>query len=95
MECLVTTTLDSTEEDATLKLTIQGATETTFGTAVDLASSAAIVEDSLAAGYIIRVRMPALDTMYQFIRGYLTVGTHNFTSGAVKVYMLETPVVDL
>jgi S-adenosylmethionine hydrolase len=94
MECLVTTTLDSTEEDATLTLSIQGDSDTAFGTVVTLASSDAVAEASLAAGYVIRVRVPALATAYRYLRGYLTVGTHNFTSGAVKVYFVQTPFIE-
>jgi hypothetical protein len=77
-----------------LTFSIQGDSDAAFGTVVTLASSAAIAEASLAAGYVIRVRMPALATGYRYIRGYMTVGTHNFTTGAVKVYMLKTPFIE-
>jgi hypothetical protein len=90
LELLVTTTLDSTEEDATLTFSIQGDSSSAFGSATTLVSTAAIAEASLAAGYTMRLRMP-IDAGYQYLRGYMTVGTHNFTSGAVKVYMIQTP----
>jgi hypothetical protein len=90
MELLVTTVLDSTEEDATLTFSIQGDSSNAFGSAVTLVSTAAIPEATLAAGYVMRLRVP-IEQGYQYLRGYMTVGTHNFTSGAVKVYMIQTP----
>jgi len=89
LSILVTTTLDSSGEAATLTATLES------DSAVGLDSSAtvhwtsgSIAEASLAAGYWVAKGIPIPPGAYERYLGLrFTVGTENFTSGAVKAWL--------
>jgi hypothetical protein len=95
-ECLfvhfqVTTVLDSAGEAATLTLGLRTDGDTAFGSPTTLLSSPAIAEASLAAGYTYTFPLKGLK-LERMIDVYMTVGTENFTSGNVRVWVSPEPL---
>lgn len=88
-EARVDTLFDSSGEAATLTIAIQGSATEAFSTAVDLAATGAIAEASLTAGAVFRIIVPA-GTAYQYLRGYYTTGTEDFTAGKIDLYPVFT-----
>lgn len=91
----ITTAADSTEEDATMQIAVVSATDAALsgsGSLTVLASTAAIAEATLVAGY--RFLMPAIP--FPVVQRYLglryVIGTHALTSGNITAgLVLDVP----
>ena len=88
--CMVNTTFDSTEEDATLTVVLETDDNEAFGSATTLWTSATIAEATLVAGYKILER--ELGDYEGFLERYIRLtyrcGTHAMTSGKVDAYIV-------
>jgi hypothetical protein len=89
---LVTTTLDSSGEAATLDVTVESSADTSNGTPTVHLTLAQVAEATLAAGYWIAKGVPLPPGDYKrYICANYTVGTENFTSGKVSAWLSDTP----
>lgn len=88
--CMVNTTFDSTEEDATLTVVLETDDDEAFGSATTLWTSATIAEATLVAGYKLLER--ELGDYEGFLERYVRLtyqcGTHAMTSGKVDAYIV-------
>lgn len=89
LSILVSTTLDSSGEAATLTATLESDSAVGLDSApVVHWTSGSIAEASLAAGYWVAKGIPIPPGAYKRYLGLrFTVGTENFTSGAVKAWV--------
>ncbi len=90
LHVLVTTTLDSSGEAATLTVTLESDDAAALNTSatVHLTVASAVAEATLAAGYWIAKGIPIPPGDYQRYLGVrYTVGTENFTSGKVSAWL--------
>lgn len=90
---LVTTTLDSAGEAATLTATLESSADTSNGSPTVHWSSGSVAEASLAAGYWVAKGVPIPPGDYKrYLCVNYTVGTENFTSGKVSAWLSPTPM---
>lgn len=89
LHVVVSTTLDSAGEAATLTVTLESDSAAGLdSSATTHWSSGSIAEASLVAGYWIAKGVPLPPGNYERYLGLrYTVGTENFTSGAVKAWV--------
>jgi len=91
----VGTALNSTEDDATLTISLQSDSASDFSTESTLkthVSSGAIAEASCTGNTIVwKTRVPP--GLQRYLRLYYTVGTHNFISGTIDAFL--TPDVPI
>ena len=98
LEVICTTTADSANDTATVVVSIQADSTSSFGSPVTLASSGsfAIGSAELTAGGRILVPFPynaaAAD---KYIRGYFTVGTQDLSAGKFTVDIVTNPARNL
>lgn len=86
LETLVTTTLDSSGEAATLVIKLQTDSDEAFGTPTDLYASPTIAEATLVAGYRpVRIALPQVTERY--LRVYYDNGTEVFTTGNISAWL--------
>lgn len=88
--CVVNTTFDSTEEDATVTTVLETDDDEAFGSAKALWTSAAVAEATLVAGYKI-CEFELADfagSLEQYIRLTYQCGTHAMTAGKVDAYIV-------
>lgn len=89
---LVTTTLDSSGEAATLTASLESSADTSNGTPTVHWTSAAVAEATLAAGYWVAKGIPVPPGDYKrYACVNYTVGTENFTSGKVSAWLSPIP----
>lgn len=88
--CMVNTTFDSTEEDATLTVVLQTDDDEAFGSATTLWTSATIAEATLVAGYKILERELGdyEGKLERYLRLTYQCGTHAMTAGKVDAYIV-------
>lgn len=91
LHILVTTTLDSAGEAATLDVTLVSDDNTGLSSATTHITIPQIAEAALAAGTWIAKGIPLPSGAYQRYLGLIyTVGTEDFTSGAVSAWLSDT-----
>jgi hypothetical protein len=89
LHILVTTTLDSSGEAATLTATLESDSTANLATSATVHwTSGSIAEASLAAGYWVAKGIPIPPGSYERYLGVrMTVGTENFTSGKYSAWL--------
>jgi len=86
----VGTTLDSTEEDATLQIALVTDDNTGLDSATVLQDLPAVIaEATLAAGFAVMLRIHPTTVMERYLGVIYTVGTHNFTSGKITCALVK------
>lgn len=87
---VVTTTLDSAGEAATLTVSLQTDSDSAFGSATALHTTAALAEAVLVAGYFfLKIKLPQVTERY--LRLYYDRGTEDFTGGTVTAWLGDPP----
>lgn len=85
MEFVVTTALASSGNAATLDITVINDTATNLSTSpTTVYAVPQIAEATLVQGYKINIKLPAHVLTKRYLGLILTVGTENFTSGAME-----------
>jgi len=91
LEVMVNTTFDTSGEAGTLVIKLQTDSDSAFGSATDLYTSASFAESALVAGAkLIQMRLP--EGLERYIQLYFDVNNSDaFTAGKVDAYLTGAP----